>query len=121
MRERLGEILVAAAGQTDEDELGVELAGARERVRRLERRDDPLGAGELAEGGEGLVVGRTEILRSADVPKVRVLRPDAWIVEARGDRVGVGDLAVGVGEDRRARAVQDAGASGAERRRAGRL
>ena len=42
------EVLVAAAREADEDELGVELRGSGERVCRLERGDDPLGLGEPA-------------------------------------------------------------------------
>ncbi len=38
------EVLVAAAGEADDDELGVEVERAGERVRALERRDDPLAA-----------------------------------------------------------------------------
>src|SRR5436309_4044839 len=50
-----------------------------------------------------------------------MLRADARVVEAGRDRVGVQNLAVRVGEQRRARAVQDAGAARAEAGRAGRL
>ena len=50
-----------------------------------------------------------------------VLGPDAGVVEPGRDRVRVGDLAVVVGEHRRARAVQHAGAAAAEARRARRL
>ena len=121
VEQHFGEVLVAAAGEADEDQLRVELAGARERVRRLERRDDALGAREVAERGERLLVGRADVLRAAAVAEERVLRADAGIVEAGRDRVRVGDLPVLVGEDRRARAVQHAGPAGAERRRAGRL
>src|SRR6266481_2947901 len=116
-RQHLSEVLVATAAEPDEDQLRVELPGARERVRRLERGDDPLGAGEVAERLERLRVVCPHILRSADVPKVRVLRADARIVEAGRDRVRVGDLPVLVGEDRRAGTVQHAGPPAAERRR----
>ena len=50
-----------------------------------------------------------------------MLGPDAGVVEPGRDRVRVDDLAVLVGEQRRARAVEDAGAARAEARRAGRL
>src|SRR6266849_551446 len=89
-RQHLGEVLVAAAAEADEDQLRVELPGARERVRRFERGDDPLGACEVAERLERLRVGCPHILRPADVPKVRVLWADARIVEAGRDRVRVG-------------------------------
>ena len=54
-----------------------------------------------------LVVGRAEILRAAGVAQVGVLGADAGVVEPGGDRMCVRDLAVVLGEDRRAGAVQD--------------
>ena len=72
-------------------------------------------------GGERLVVRRADVLRAAGVAQVRVLGPDARVVEAGGDRVRVENLAVVVGEHRRARAVQHRRATRAERRRARRL
>jgi hypothetical protein len=42
--QRLGEILVAAAAEPDEDEVGVEVTSAGEGVRRLEGGEDALGA-----------------------------------------------------------------------------
>ena len=84
-----GEILVPAAREADEDQLGVELGGPCQSVRRLERRDDPLRLGEAVERGERLRVGRRTVLGPAGVPQERVLRPDAGVVEPRGDRVGV--------------------------------
>ena len=74
----------------------------------LERRDDPLGLGEPAERLERLLVGRGQVLGAARVAQERVLGPDARVVEPGGDRVRVGDLAVLVGEQRRARAVEHA-------------
>ena len=71
---------------------------ARERVRRLERRDDPLGPRQPAERGERLLVGRADVLGAAGVAQERVLGADARVVEPGGDRVRVGDLAVLVGE-----------------------
>ena len=62
------------------------------------------------------LVGAGEVLGAARVAQVRVLGADARVVEPGRDRVRVGDLAVVVGEDRRARAVQHAGAPAAERR-----
>ena len=55
--EGLGEVLVAAAREADDDQLRVEVVDPGQRVRRLERRDDPLGACEPPEGLERLVVG----------------------------------------------------------------
>src|SRR5262245_61612813 len=63
--QRLVEVLVAASGQADDDRLAVEGAGARERMRGLERGDDPLGLREPLEGGEGFVVRRRQVLDAA--------------------------------------------------------
>ena len=109
LREHLGEVLVAAAGEADDDELGVELGDTRERVRRLERRDDALRSREPPERRERLFVRRADVACAARVAQVRVLGPDAGVIEPGGDRVCIGDLAVLVGEDRGARAVEDAG------------
>src|SRR5436853_6637444 len=70
--QNLGEVLVASSRQADEDQLGVELLRARERVRRLERRDDPLGARKAAERSECLVVGAANVLRAAAVAQERM-------------------------------------------------
>ena len=120
-REHLGEILVAAAREADDDELGVEVERARERVRALERGDDPLGLGEPVERGERLLVGARHVRGAAGVAERGVLGADARVVEAGRDRVRVGDLAVVVGEHRRAGAVEDGGAARAEARGAGGL
>ena len=119
--ENFGEILVAAAREADDDELGVAVERARERVRRLERRDDPLRLAEAVERRERLVVGRGDVLGPARVAQVGVLGADARIVEPGRDRVRVEDLAVLVGEDRRAGAVQHPRPAAAERGRAGGL
>ena len=101
------EVLVAAAREAHDDQVGVEVVDAGERVCRLERRDDPLGARQAVEGRERLVVGRRDVACAAGVAEERVLGPDARVVEPGRDRVGVRDLAVLVGEHGRARAVQD--------------
>ena len=61
------------------------------------------------------------VLGAARVAQERVLGADARVVEAGGDRVSVRDLAVVVGEDRRAGAVEDVRAACAEAGRAGGL
>ena len=71
--------------------------------------------------GERLVVGARQVVGPAGVAQRGVLGADARVVEAGRDRVRVGDLAVVVGEHRRARAVQHGRAARAEARRAGRL
>ena len=81
MFQHLGEVLVAAAAEPDEDQLGVEVACAGERVRRLERGEDALRPGEILERRERLFVRRGEVLRPAGVAQEGVLRADAGIVE----------------------------------------
>ena len=81
---------------------------------RLERRNDALRLAEPVERRERLVIGARDVLGPARVAQVRVLGADARIVEARRDRMRVHDLAVLVGQKRRARAVQHARASAAE-------
>jgi hypothetical protein len=67
-------------------------------VRGLQRRQDPLCRGQPPERSERLVVGRRYVLGTPRVAQVRVLGPDARMVETRRDRVRVGDLTVSVGE-----------------------
>src|SRR3954451_11988515 len=85
--EYLGEVLVAAARQRDQVELAVVGVGEhpRERVRGLERRDDPLELRHAPEGGDRLVVGHRHVLGPALVAHERVLRPGARVVEPGGD------------------------------------
>src|SRR3954447_15868124 len=58
-RDRLGQILIAPAGETQDviTRLARILEQPRDRMGGLERRDDALEARQLAEGEEGLVVG----------------------------------------------------------------
>src|SRR5207302_11263317 len=94
----LREVLVAAARQADEHEFLIHFARARECMSRLERRKDALGAGEVAEGGERLLVRGAHIFGAAGVAEERMLWADARVVEAGRDRVGVEHLAVLVRE-----------------------
>ena len=64
--------------------------------------------------GLGVLVGGGHVLRPARVAEVRVLRPDAWVIEPGRDGVRVCDLPVLVGEQRGARAVQNTRPAGAE-------
>ena len=68
----------------------------------------PSVSAEPVERGERFVVGARRRTRAAGVAQARVLGADAGVVEPGGDRVRVEDLAVVVGEQRRARAVQHA-------------
>ena len=111
----LVEILVAAAGEAQDDQLALDVVDAGERVGRLEGGDDPLGAGESRERSERLVVGARQVRRAPGVAQPGVLRADARVVEPGGDRVGVCDLSVLVGQHGGARAVQDTRSTVAER------
>ena len=117
----VAKVLVAPARQADEHELGVDVERAGKRVRALQRGDDSFGARQGVERVERLGVGAGEVVGAAGVAQSRVLGADTGVVETRRDRMRVGDLAVVVGEDRRACAVQDGGAPAAEAGRARRL
>src|SRR5918997_6991814 len=90
----LGEVLVAASGEGQDVVVrrprhprtrsgggggSCVLEKPGDRVRRLERRDDPLEAGKLAKRGERLVVGDRLVTDPADVAQVGMLGPDARI------------------------------------------
>ncbi len=83
MAEHDAEVLVPAAREPDEDHVAVEVERARERVRGLERGDDPFALGQQVEGGERLLVGRGHVLGPAGVAQEGVLGADARVVEAR--------------------------------------
>src|SRR4051794_22497654 len=115
----LGEVLVPAARQADQVEIALGLLEhPRDRVRRLQRRDDPLDRGQLVEGGDRLLVGDGLVARAAAVAQEGVLGPAARIVEPGGDRVRLGDLPVVVLHDRAQRPVQHARAAAGGQRRA---
>ena len=80
----------------------------RNRVRRLERRDDPLGSRELLKRRERIVIADPRVLRAPHVFQPRVLRPDRRVVEPGGNRVRQLDVAVHVLQHIRARALQHA-------------
>ena len=119
-------VLVAPARQRDEHRRAARhrspgLAGEpADRVRRLERGHDALGDRQQLEPGERLVVGGELVRGPARGRELRVLGPDARVVEAGADRVRLEDLAVFVLQEERAGAVQHARARpGSPTRRAG--
>src|SRR5262249_3646076 len=114
--EYLLKILVSAAREAEQDELLVELGDPRQRVGGLERREDPFRPRQPPARGERFLVRGGGGLGAAGVAQERVLRTGAGVVQAGGDRLGIEDLAVLVGEHGRARAVQDGGAAGTEAR-----
>src|SRR5690606_15040493 len=93
-------VFVAAAGEADEDSFaGVFSRPARgggDGVAGFERGDDAFGATELVEGGEGFFVGGAHVLLALNGVEDGVFGADVGVVEAGGDGVGVGDLAVRV-------------------------
>ena len=88
-----------------------------DRVRGLERRDDPLEPREQLERLERLGVGRRDVLDALRVLPPAVLGADAGVVEARAARVHVGGLPVLVLQHVAHRAVQHARRAERERSR----
>ena len=87
-----------------------------DRVRGLERGNDPLGDRQELEAGDGLVVGGVHVLGPARGRELRVLGADARVVEPGADRVRLEDLAVFVLQEQRTGPVQHAGHAPAHRR-----
>ena len=83
----------------------------RQRMRRFQRRNDPLGPGAELERRQRLLVGRRHVLDAADVVQPRMLRPDPRIVQTGADRVRLDDLPVIVLQQIGPVAVQHAGSS----------
>ena len=88
------------------------LGHLRERVRRLERRQNAFQLAAQAKRAKGLGVGDRDVLDAPCVLQPGVLRPDARIVQSGGDRMRLEHLAVVVLQEIRARAVQDARLTG---------
>src|SRR3954447_1255176 len=109
VREHFGQVLVAAAGEAHEDELLIALVYTRECMSGLERRNDALEARQLPERLQRVLVARPHVFGTTAVAQPRMLGADAGMVEAGGDRVRGGDLAVLVRQHRRASAVEDGG------------
>src|SRR5712692_7044234 len=114
-------VLVAASREVDEQDRIPRHApgdahGIRNRVRRLERGDDALAAAQLMERSQRLVVGHREVFGAAAVLEPGMLGSDARVIEPRGNRVRLGDLAVRVLKQVGAVAVQHARLSSAQRR-----
>ena len=99
----LCDVLVAATRKVEDHDLTGQLVlgpeHPRERVGRLQRGDDPLGAGKHAERVQHLGVGHLLVGGAPGGREVGVLGTDARVVEAGRDRVGLGDLTVLVAED----------------------
>ena len=118
--DRFVKVLVAAAGDVDEDRLvagafGGELHGVGDGVGGLEGGEDALGFGHGGEGLERVGVGAGGVGRALGVVPVGVLGADAGVVEAGRAGVDAHGLAVVVLEDVGAGAVQDAGRAEGER------
>ena len=75
-------VLIAAAGDIDNDGLVFshgrrELHRVRDSVCRLDRRNDTLDTAEVLERIYRLIVGDRDVLRTADIVQISVLRADA--------------------------------------------
>src|SRR3546814_14630659 len=86
------DLLVATPAQVHDDDLFArhlrrQLADVRQRVRRLQRRDDSLYARAQLEGVQRLPVGGRDVLGAADVVPPGMVGPDYGMVEA-GREVG---------------------------------
>jgi hypothetical protein len=90
-------------------------ACARERVRTLECRDDPLGRAALSHGFERFRIGRMLVTHAPEALELAVLRADTRVVQARGDRVCLLDLAMLVLKNDRVAALQHPCATETER------
>src|SRR4030095_4764201 len=94
-REHGVEVLVTAAAEVHDEELGVgHREGVCDRVRGLERGEDAFGAGEGAEGGGGFGVGDGDIAGATGLFEEGVLGADAGIVETGGGAGGFVGLTV---------------------------
>jgi hypothetical protein len=116
------DVLVAAAAQVDDDDLVGPSARARFMPstiawRALQGGDDALEPRAELEGLQHLVVRGIGELDPPAVAVEGVLGPDRRVVEARRDRMGELDLAVGVLEDEGLAALQDAELAAGEARR----
>ena len=89
----------------------------RERMRRLERRDDAFELAAQLEGFERLGVGRRHIVDALHVVEPGMFGADARIVEAGRDRMRFGDLPVLVHQKIGAVAMQHAGPAAGDRGR----
>src|SRR4051812_44667863 len=92
-----GHVLVTATGEPDDDQLRAtrdDLVERGDGVRGLERAQDAFATCEPLDRREGLLVGARYVRHRTGVLPVRVLGTDAWIIEARADRVRVRDLTV---------------------------
>src|SRR5579872_7499230 len=90
-------ILVAASRQIDDHHLVLahrrrKLHRMSNRMRTLQRRNDSLHLGQQLERVERFRIGNGDILRAPTLIQVRELRPDARIIEARRDRMGLANL-----------------------------
>ena len=75
---------------------------------RFQRGQNALGTRQQVEGFHALGIGDSDILRATGVFQERVLGADAGVIQAGGDGMGFGDLAVIVADHVGAVAVQHA-------------
>src|SRR6185369_1167770 len=91
-----------------------QLEDVRNRVGRLERRDDTLFPGKRLETLQRLVIGYRSVLGPPCILEPRMLRPDARIIESCRDRMGMGNLTVTVLQQVRLVAMENAYSPGTE-------
>src|SRR5689334_13079099 len=89
-RAHLRDVLVSAAAHAQQHGLFLRPPAAlrcnpADRVRRLQRGDDPLQSAQKLEALERLVVGDRDILRAPAVLEERVLRANTGVIESGGN------------------------------------
>src|SRR5260221_11630621 len=97
-------VFVSPAAQIDDDDLILcegrgQLCCLRDRVRGFQCREDPFGFGEQLEGFKRFIISDAFVVYAVVVFPVAVFGAYAWVVQAGGDGVDVGGLAVFVLED----------------------
>ncbi len=92
-----------------------EAAGAEERMRSLDGRQNAFVSRALGECVQGFRIGCRLVSHSAAFHEVRMLRTDTGIIQARGHRMCFAHLAEGVLQNQRVAALQDAGCAESQR------
>lgn len=115
-------VLVATAREADEDRLILahglgQLHGIGHGVAGFQCGDDALGAAQIVKGVQRFGIRDAHVLRALDLLQPGVLWAHAGVVQARADRMGLGDLAVFILQDESAVAVQHARATFLQRSR----
>ena len=106
------QVLVSAAGKTDEDRAGAAFTGNADRVgegvRTFNGRNDALMAGEQEERFNGVIVIHGDVVDAAHVMQHGVLGADGGIIQPAGVGIDGGGVAIFIGEHDAVEAVHHA-------------